>query len=557
MRLSDKSEGKRPINMNVTDQHSAKIYSLPQSETPQYLVWLLWAGLLVGAVMLLIAPLNKPIWDDELDSVMQGSKSYLTILAGASDTQPPLHFLLLRLCESFVGKNLAVFRVVSAIPSVIALWYVYLLGKRIDFKVGVLAVWLAALSPGIILFDRMARYHGLLAMLATMCVYYGMTSLETGRRRDIVAYGITTFLMLITYYLSLFVLIAQAVVLLWQRRKQPYFKPVFISVSLGVAAFLPWFLHGLLLARHNINLGHVEDPAMSLGFHGFLLRLGLPLYSFVFGETVNPWVWPIVIIGLIALPVSFWLGGRRLLTRPDAVLIAVVLGVAILSAAATSGPLGNGQTVGSMSKRVSYVLPLLYVIVSAGVFSLRLRFLQSVCCCALFLVSGYAVTNYWQDRQFLNQNYIAQWTQAIDMMQKRQWGPDTLVISMSDPALHYYLEQQHSVAPNLNVRDESEIDKTLQTVRPRYIWLVGRDRGDRVAVKGTQDWEQRFSERYHHVETISLMPRSASDRHWLQKVLKRPASPAYLWMDLYDTKTNKLSALHKSSTPALSQPSEQ
>lgn len=541
--------------MSMTATPPTKIVHIRERDDLR-LRFLLWIGLLLGAVMLLAFPVAKPIWDDELDSIMQGSKPYLTILSGASDTQPPLHFLLLRLCETFAGKNLAVFRFASALPAVVSLWYVYLLGKRINFETGILAVWLAALSPGLVLFDRMARYHGLLAMLTTMCVYYGLTSLETGRRRDLVGYGITTFLMLMTYYLSLFVLIAQVLGVLLQRKPQPHLKSALFSLVLAVAAFLPWFVHGLLLVQHNIQLSHVEDPAMSLGLHGFLLRLGLPLYSFAFGETVNPWVWPIVIIGLVAVPVACWRGARQLLPRTESVLIAVVLCVAVLSAAATSGRLGTGQTVGSMAKRVSFVLPLLYVVISAGILSFRSRLSQGLCGCAVLLISTYAVSNYWRNQQFLNQNYIAQWGAAITQMQNRQWGRDTLIISCSDPALHYYLNQQSRPVPHVNAASYADIDRALQSGHPRYIWLVGRDRGDRVAEGMTETLSRQFSSTSRHTDSIGLMPRSANDRYWLHKVLKRPASPYYLWMDLYDTQGSRSGQLPSNSTPPISQPVE-
>ena len=524
--------------MPITAMPLVKIAHMKEGEDIS-LRWLLWLGLVIGGVMLLAFPLAKPIWDDELDSIMQGSKPYLTILGGASDTQPPLHFLVFRICETFFGKNLAIFRFISALPAVVSLWYVYLLGKRITPQVGILAVWLAALSPGLILFDRMARYHGLLAMLTTMSVYYGLTALDSGRRRDLVAYGITTFLMLMTYYLSLFVLIAQALVILPRWRQMVYFKPVFLSAALAVAVFLPWFVHGLLSQQHG-EISHVEDPAMSLGLHGFLLRLGLPLYSFCFGETVNPWKWPVVLIGFTAVTAASWPGVRCLFSRNDFVLFAVVLCVLLLSAAATSGRLGAFQTVGSMSKRVSFVLPLFDVILSVGVLSFRSRLTQCLCLSALLFVSVYAISNYWRDKQFLNQNYIARWDQAITVMQHRQWGQDTLIVSCSDPALRYYLDQQPQPVLSINATGQSGINTALTVRHPRYLWLVGRDRGDRVAEGLTETLSRQFGKEYQHLDSFGLMPRSTADRYWLQKVLKRPASPDYLWLELYDTQRSAL-----------------
>ena len=514
--------------------------SLPKQKRVDFSRCLLWLGLGVGALMLLLFPLAKPVWDDELDSIMQGSKPYLAILGGASDTQPPLHFLILRICESFFGKNLAVFRFASSLPALVSLWYVYLLGKRINEKTGVLALWLAALSPGLILFDRMARYHGLLAMLATMSIYYGLTALDSGKRRDAVAYGITTFLMLMTYYLSLFVIIAELLVILPRWREQPHLKQILFALALSVGGFLPWFAHGLIFAQHNMQLSHVEDPAMSLGFHGFLLRLGLPLYSFAFGETVNPWRWPVVLTGALVFLLACWRGSRLLFARPEFVLVAVVICVAVLSAAATSGRLGTGQTVGSMAKRVSFVLPLFYVVVSAGIISVRSRALQIGCICAVLFVSTYAVTNYWQDKQFLNQNYVARWDQAIAVMHQHQWGNSTLVISCADPALHYYLDREAQPVNHVNAAVPSEINLAFARYHPRYLWLVSRDRGDRVATSATESVNRDFAASYMHIGTYTLMPRSASDRYWLQKILKRPASPNYLWLDLYDTQGKPL-----------------
>ena len=83
----------------------------------------------------------------------------------------------------------------------------------------------------------MARYHGLLVLLSTMCVYYCLTSLDAGRRRDLVAYSVTTFLMLMTYYLSLFVIVAEVLVILLHWRKHPHLKAVFVPLALAVGCF--------------------------------------------------------------------------------------------------------------------------------------------------------------------------------------------------------------------------------------------------------------------------------------------------------------------------------
>lgn len=495
---------------------------------------MLWLGLFVGATMLLAFPLDKPVWDDELDTIMQGSKSYWTIFMGASDTQPPLHFLVIRLCQTFGGDNLAVYRLISSIPPVVSLWYVYQLGKRLSFPVAVVAVWLTALSPALILFDRMARYHGLLAMLSTLSMYYWLAALEQGRRRNLIAYGVSTFFMLTTYYLSIFVLVAQIAMILPEWRRYLSLKPVLIAMALSVAAFLPWLIHGLLLAHHDINTFHVEDPRMSLGIQGFIRRIGLPLYSFCLGETVYPWRWPVSVTGCVSVFAAFWLGAKSFRHRPEMGLVLVVLTVVVLSALLTSGAIGSSQTVGSMSKRVSFVLPLFYVIVSAGVLSLRNKWLRAVSVCLILGTAIYAVSNYWTNRQFLNPNYIAPWEEAISQMKGKHWGYDTMVITCADPALHYYIAKESIPMMEANVASPRDVSLALNFYQPQYVWLVGRDRGDQSAVASTAILNRYFQAHAIPEGHFDLMPRGPEEQYWFAHVLHRHAAPNYLWGDLFN-----------------------
>src|SRR4028119_596688 len=111
----------------------------------------LWGGLAVGALLLLLLPLAKSIWTDEAISIVWGKNPLLDILLGRATSADalPLHPLLIHITNALFGDSLAAFRVASALPSAIGLWFVYLIGRRFSVKVGLLALWLCALSPGL------------------------------------------------------------------------------------------------------------------------------------------------------------------------------------------------------------------------------------------------------------------------------------------------------------------------------------------------------------------------------------------------------------------------
>jgi uncharacterized membrane protein len=202
----------------------------PPAESPDAIIpgsalqqLLLWVGLLVGALLLLVLPLAKSIWTDEAISIAWGKNPLVDILLGKATSADalPLHPLLMNITNALCGDSLAAFRIASALPSAIGLWFVYLIGKRFSVKVGLLSLWLCALSPGLVLYDRMSRYHGLTAFLCTMSVWSALRLLDSGKVKDAVLYAVITWLMLMSYFLSIFAVVAQVgcLLLFWNREQ--------------------------------------------------------------------------------------------------------------------------------------------------------------------------------------------------------------------------------------------------------------------------------------------------------------------------------------------------
>jgi hypothetical protein len=498
--------------------------------------WLVPLGLILGTALLLLFPLAKPIWTDEWVSISWGRSPLPLILSGrfGSPDALPLHPLILALFGRPLGDSLAVHRIVSALPAAIGLWYVYLLGRRLSTRAGVLALWLCALSPGLILFDRMSRYHGTTTLLATMSCYYFVRLLTEGDRKLVVKYGLATAAMLLSYTLSLFVVAAQfALLVLWWRRA-PRPLAILAAMAAAGAAFLAYFVPNLIRASQTLVNITVEDPGMGQGIGGFLRRLLLPVYVFCVGETLSPWkVW-LSVPGCLAALGSFALGGWALRRRPELVVPLACVVVVILSALATSGKLGSSQTVGSMAKRVSFALPLFYITLVAGVYGLKNLRWRAVLTGILLLVSGVSTYNYFAGREFLNPNYTANWSEAVETIQKVPAGPDTVVYSSADPPVKFYIDEARLGLPVIEERGIDSLKKAIDGGAKR-IWLFGRDRGDRTAVADFEDARAFLTKvGARRTQKHGVYPRTDDEKKWLGKALKREIWDHYIQFDLWE-----------------------
>lgn len=499
---------------------------------------LLGGGLLIGAALLLLFPLAKPIWTDEWISIGWGHRPLINIVLGrfGSPDALPLHPLLLYVSRPLLGDTLAAYRFVSALPAAVGLWYVYLIGKRFSISVGLLSLWLCALSPGLVLFDRMSRYHGTTALLVVMSCYFLLKLLETGDRKDAAKYSVTVWLMLMSYVLTSFVVVAHflLIVLWWRRTKQPWLAIGAMAFAVGSFSF--WLIPNFLRANKEFAEVTVEDPSMGLGINGFLRRFFLPVYVFCVGETVYFWNFPVVMAGITVFSVAFLTGTGALRRRPELLLPLVCFLVVFLSAVVTSGKMGGSQTVGSMAKRVSFVLPLFYTTCAVGIFALRRPPWRAAVLTISFGVALYSLGNYWLGREFLNPNYTVRWQDAIAQMQRVRLDDETTVYNPMEPALEYYVRE---AKPNARIVTGRELQEFLSGYheRPtRYVWVFGRDRGDRRSVAGYERVRDYLARRYVEIYTGGVMPRSASERRWIGLVLKRDVWPTYLRFELYDMK---------------------
>lgn len=217
-----------------------------------------WFALAAGAIVLLAAGLRlyrldyQSLWTDEIFSLLT-TEPTLTfrefwdrVLA---DTNPPLYYLVLRLCSTVFGQSEFAARMLSAFFGVLTLCSAAMLsGSSLARSSRLAFLLLLAISPGAVWYAREARSYAFLLLLSTVitlaCVRFLRCNANEDREahRAIVLLTAASALAACTHYFG-FLLAASAFFtcfLLTNRRR----RPIVVLVGSGITAwFVPWVLY--------------------------------------------------------------------------------------------------------------------------------------------------------------------------------------------------------------------------------------------------------------------------------------------------------------------------
>jgi mannosyltransferase len=172
----------------------------------------------LGLTLLLAAGLRfyrlagQSLWSDEGNSVALAQVGLSEIAARtAFDIHPPLYYWLLHAWIRFFGRSEVAVRSLSVVVGVLLVAVVYQLGKQLfDSRVGLLAAFIAAVSPFLVYYSQEARMYALLALFGAVVVWatVGLMSHEGRVTRDEEprrSKPATRYFFLLTYYSLLYV----------------------------------------------------------------------------------------------------------------------------------------------------------------------------------------------------------------------------------------------------------------------------------------------------------------------------------------------------------------
>lgn len=332
----------------------------------------------VGGLLRFATLGTQSFWFDEALTVHLTSSSFGTMLVGvrATEALPPLYFVLAWIWTRLFDHSEVGLRSLSALAGTFTIPVAYaaakaLVGKRLAVAVAALT----ALSPALIWYSQEARPYALLTLLSSVSLLFFARARARSEPRDFVGWAGSSVLAVTTHYFALFVVIPEALWLLWDARSRRAGALASCPIVVAMVALAPLALY------QRVHAG----PAW-IATTGFRARLATVPYFFVTGNNASPTMAALVaiVVGFVVLALAFVLRAVRSSERTGA-LLALGVGAVAIAIPVAGKFVGNDYVLGR-NLLVAW-LPLAIFLV-AGLASLRapLVALGLVGACLLFLV---------------------------------------------------------------------------------------------------------------------------------------------------------------------------
>jgi mannosyltransferase len=206
------------------------------------------AVIVAAAVLRLYDLGSRSLWVDELFSVglaAQDPRTILAVLYG-EEANMTLYYLVMFAWIRLVGGDAseAWMRLPSVLFGLASLWALYKLGAELDGPLtGLIAALLAGTNAYHVGMSQEARAYTLWALLATLSWLSFVRSLDGGRR-DWQLYTLATALAFWAHFFTVFVVLAQGLVVLIRMRRAELRSLILSGLGVGVLClpFAPFFL---------------------------------------------------------------------------------------------------------------------------------------------------------------------------------------------------------------------------------------------------------------------------------------------------------------------------
>jgi mannosyltransferase len=196
-------------------------------------------GLTAVAAALRFATLDvQSLWLDEsatLVLVHRGFSGMLSHLA-ASESAPPLYYMLVWAWTKVFGAGAIGFRSFSALAGTLTVPVMYLAGRRVSERVGIWAAALATFNPAMYYYSQEARCYALLIFFSAVAFVFWQRALQAPDARPLALWAGASILAVLTHYFAAFLFIPEALMLArrlgWRRVAAPAGAVTLVGLAL-------------------------------------------------------------------------------------------------------------------------------------------------------------------------------------------------------------------------------------------------------------------------------------------------------------------------------------
>ncbi len=211
--------------------------------------------LLIIALGLRLVFINSSLWlDESIQALALMGKMGPLLQYALADYQPPLYHFVGYLFTQVFGYSEIALRLPSLLAGLFTVYFVIKIGELVGGKrIGVIAGLLAATNPLLIYYSVEGRTYALTTFFVTASFYYfiQIIKVEKSPRRYTICYWLYTTLFLWTSYLSWFVLLSQAIYVIYKKRYDLLL--IQFGAALTLFAWLPSFITSLGIGQSTMS----------------------------------------------------------------------------------------------------------------------------------------------------------------------------------------------------------------------------------------------------------------------------------------------------------------
>lgn len=437
---------------------------------------------------------HQSLWEDEVVSLKYAAPSG-PLFNGSIwfRGQGPLYFVLLHLWAK-MGTSESILRSLATVLGAIGLIVFYFLGLRLfSQRIAKVGTILFMASPFLIWYSQEVRYITLMITTSLLAMYTFHRAVSSDRSAWWILYGISSILSFAAFVSTILLPAAQGIYLLGSISQRRFLKKWLVCQALSFILFVWWAndCHFRMLGGHWKDL-YVEftnkgeknpesnrSPGLSTGGSRQFTPAVLPYTFFAFssgfslGPTVQELHWsrsmatlaPHVplLAGLFLLFGSLFVLGLANIWKQQDLGLFLTLWLVI----PTMGVLGISALT-DMSYNVRYAsmsLPAFFLILTAGVFSIRKSVIQTAFLLAILSVNSVALINYYFNPRYEREDARS----AAKYLESAVRQGDVILVLGSTTALRYYYQGSSQI-----IRWTPTAVERLQTIDEDSgrLWLV-------------------------------------------------------------------------------------
>jgi len=255
--------------------------------------------ILILAFGLRLVGINQSLWLDEAISANVAKLPIEEILKNFSigDFHPPFYYWFLNVWIKIGGNNVIWLRLSSILFSIVTIYFIYLIGKKIkNKKIGILAALFLAVNPLFIYYSQELRMYSMVTMWLIIGFYF-FIKIKNKKYKiiDLIIFNLMMALSFGTFYGSIF-LIASFAIYFLIKKEWKLFWLTNIGIGLSIIVLTPLLL--TQIKNSQIMLVQVTNWVLVLGKVNLKNLLLIPVKFGIGRISFYPKVWYYLISGV-------------------------------------------------------------------------------------------------------------------------------------------------------------------------------------------------------------------------------------------------------------------